>query len=125
MKTIIVVIAVAVGLQGCAMFGWRSVDSIETHKKAQDRTPLNLPDPQPLSPRVPTWIVITPENQAQVFHDLKTKNVDQVLFALTDDGYEELAITTAEQRNFIAQLRELLKKYREYYESKNKDESRK
>jgi hypothetical protein len=39
-----------------------------------------------------------------------------VLFGLTDDGYEMLAFTMAELRNFIAQQRAITTKYREYYE---------
>lgn len=123
MKSILAVI-VAVALQGCAMFGWESVKPIEIQKKAQERTPLSLPDPAPLKPRVPNWIVVTPENQAQVFNELKSQNTDQVLFALTDDGYEELATNTAEQRNFIAQLREILRRYREYYEPPKTEKSK-
>ena len=122
MKTIVVIFSAAVMLQGCAMFGWDSVSPIEIRKKAQERTQLNISDPKPLQPATPQWYVVTPENQAQVFADLKKKNIDQVLFALTDDGYEELAINTAEQRNFIAQLREILNKYKEYYEPGKKDE---
>ena len=122
MKTIVAILSATVMLQGCAMFGWESVTPIEIRKKAQERTQLNLPDPKPLKPAAPQWYVVTPENQAQVFAELKTKNMDQVLFALTDDGYEELAVNTAEQRNFIAQLRDILNKYRDYYEPKKKDE---
>lgn len=122
MKPIVAVIIVALSLQGCALLGWDSVSPIEIRKKAQERTPLNIADPNPLKPAAPQWYVVTPENQAQVFADLKAKNIDQVLFALTDDGYEELAVNTAEQRNFIAQLREILNKYKEYYEPRKKDE---
>ena len=124
MKTVIAVIAVSMSLQGCAIFGWDSITPIEVRKKAQERTPLNLVDPAPLKPRVPNWIVITPENQAQVWAELKAQNTDQVLFALTDDGYEELSINTAEQRNFIAQLRDLLRRYRDYYEPKKAEDQR-
>ena len=109
-------------LQGCALLGWKALEGIEIKKKAVDRTPLNLIDPQPLKPTAPQWRVITPENQAQVFAELKSKNIDQVLFALTDDGYEELAIDIAQIRALIAQQREIIIKYREYYEPKKKDE---
>jgi hypothetical protein len=42
-----------------------------------------------------------------------------VLFALTDDGYETLALTMAELRNFVAQQRAITRRYREYYEPNN------
>ena len=62
------------------------------------------------------WFVVTPENIDQVWAKLKEKNVDLVVFALTDDGYQELAMTMAEVRNYIATQRAIIVKYKEYYE---------
>ena len=62
------------------------------------------------------WIVVTPENAEEVWKKLKDENADLVLFAITDDGYEQLALTMAEIRNYIAQQRAVLIKYKEYYE---------
>jgi hypothetical protein len=125
MKTFITVIVASVMLQGCAMFGWDSVAPIEIRKRAQERTPLNIADPKPLKPTAPQWFVVTPENQAKVFADLKAKNIDLVLFALTDDGYEELAVDMAEIRAFVAQQREIIIKYREYYEPRKSEAEKK
>ena len=124
MKNIIAVIIAAAMLQGCALLGWKAIEGIEIKKKAVDRTPLNLADPQPLKPTAPQWRVITPENQAQVFAELKSKNIDQVLFALTDDGYEELSVDIAQIRALIAQQRDIIVKYREYYEPKKTEEKK-
>jgi hypothetical protein len=41
-----------------------------------------------------------------------------VLFALTAEGYERLAMDIARIRNFIQQQREITNKYRNYYEPK-------
>ena len=124
MKSIIAVIIAASMLQGCALMGWKAIEGIEIKKKAVDRTPLNLADPQPLKPTAPQWRVITPENQAQIFAELKSKNIDQVLFALTDDGYEELSVDIAQIRALIAQQRDIIIKYREYYEPKKTEEKK-
>jgi hypothetical protein len=62
------------------------------------------------------WILITPENAEKVWEDLRKDNVDLVLFAITDEGYEELAVSMAEIRNFISQQRAIIIKYKEYYE---------
>ena len=124
MKSIIAIIIAASMLQGCALLGWKAIEGIEIKKKAVDRTPLNLADPQPLKPTAPQWRVITPENQAQVFAELKSKNIDQVLFALTDDGYEELSVDIAQIRALIAQQRDIIVKYREYYETKKTEEKK-
>jgi len=105
-------------LQGCSLLGWKSVEPITIEKKAVERTRLNLPDPTPLKPGQLQWIVITPQNAERVWAELRSKNIDLVLFALTDDGYEELAVDMAQIRNFLAQQREIIIKYREYYEPK-------
>ena len=60
--------------------------------------------------------MITPENIDQVWARMKEKGVDLVVFALTDDGYQELAMTMAEVRNHIASQRAIIVKYKEYYE---------
>ena len=106
-------------VSGCGSFGWRSdVQPIEIQKRAVERTPLRLPDPAPVQARELEWVIITPENAPAVWQRLRDKNTDVVLFALTDDGYETLALTMAELRNFIAQQRGILLRYREYYEPK-------
>lgn len=102
------------------MFGWKSVEPIEIKTKAVERTKLNLPDPAPLKSRDIKWVIITKENAEQVFKDLESKGVDIVLFGLTDEGYEQLAMTMAELRNYIAQQRSIIIKYKEYYEPKEK-----
>jgi len=62
------------------------------------------------------WFVVTKENIDQVWKKLEEDKVDLVLFALTDDGYQELAMTIAELRNHIASQRAIIVKYKEYYE---------
>ena len=104
-------------ISGCASFGWSSsVKPIEVQTRAVERTRLNLPEPAPLTGRELNWIVVTPENVEKIFQDLRDKNADIVLFALTDEGYEQLALSMAEIRNFIASQRSIIIKYKEYYE---------
>ena len=104
-------------VSGCASFGWRSdVKPVEIQTRAVERTPLNLKTPEPFRARDMEWIIITPENAESVWKRLKESNTDVVLFAVTDDGYETLALTMAELRNIIAQQRAIILKYKEYYE---------
>ena len=112
-------------ISGCSVLGWKSdVKPIEIQTKAVERTPLNLAEPTPLKGRELDWIVITPENAEEVFKRLREKNVDVVLFAITDEGYEALSLSMAEIRNYIAQQRAIIIKYKEYYEPR-KDEPKK
>jgi outer membrane PBP1 activator LpoA protein len=113
-------------VSGCGSFGWRSdVQPVEIQKRAVERTPLRLPDPAPLQARELEWIIVTPENAEATWQRLRESNTDVVLFALTDDGYETLALTMAELRNFIAQQRGIILKYKEYYEPRPTEEPKK
>ena len=123
--TLLIAITLPLVLSGCGSFGWKGVQPVEIQKRAVERTPLNLPDPAPPRARELEWIIITPDNAAATWQRLRDANTDVVLFALTDDGYETLALTMAELRNFIAQQRGIILKYREYYEPKKADEAAK
>ena len=118
LQTLGIALLLVSSVSGCASFGLFGdrVKPLEIQTKAQERTRLNLADPAVLSAKVPQWVLITPGNAEQVFADLKARNVDLVLFALTDDGYESLSVTMEELRNHIANQRQIIIKYREYYE---------
>jgi hypothetical protein len=59
-----------------------------------------------------------------VWKKLEESNSDLVLIGLTDDGYESLAVTMAEIRNFIAEQRTIILKYKEYYEPVKREENK-
>jgi len=123
---ILTISLLSVSLTGCASFSLfgSKVKPIEIQTKAVERTRLDLPNPQPLQPRSPQWILITPQNAEEVWAKLKEQNVDLVLFGLTDNGYEELSINMAELRSFIASQRQIIIKYKEYYEPEKKEEKK-
>ena len=123
-QTLLIAITLPLVLSGCGSFGWKGVKPIEIQKRAVERTPLNLPDPALPRAREIEWIIVTPENAPAVWQRLRDANTDVVVFALTDDGYETLALTMAELRNFIAQQRGIIMKYREYYEPKSAEQSK-
>ncbi len=94
-----------------------SVKEIEIFKKEVPRAKLDLPDPE--TPRIDdlNWIIITSENADEVFAKLKEQNIDPVLFGLTDDAYETLAVNFAQIRAYMIKQKLTLDQYREYYES--------
>lgn len=98
-------------LAGCS---W--ADKVEVKKKAVERMPLNLESPQAPDLKSIKFVVITEENFKEVFEQLKQNGIDPVLFGLTDDGYEALALNFAEIRKYIILHKEVLQKYRDYYE---------
>ena len=117
-RTLLITITLPLLVSGCSFLPkWGSdVKPIEVQKKAVERTQLKLNDPAPLQAREIKWVIITPENAEEVFKKLKEQNADLVLFGLTDDGYEQLALSMAEIRNYIASQKAIIVKYREYYE---------
>ena len=114
-------------LTGCASFGnlfGERVKPVEIQTKAVERTRLDIPFPNPVTAKPIEWIIITPENAEQVWAKLKESNADIVLLGLTDNGYEQLAVTIAELRNMIAAQRQIIVKYKEYYEPEKKEEAK-
>ena len=96
-----------------------SVKQLEVFKTEVPRASLNLPDPE--TPRIDdlNWIIITSKNADVVFAKLKEQNIDPVLFGLTDDDYETLAVNFAQIRAYMIQQKITLDQYREYYESED------
>ncbi len=70
------------------------------------------------------FIIITSENAEEVFKKLKEKNIDPVLFGLTDDDYETLAKNFAQIRAYIIKQNITLEQYKEYYESQTEQKDK-
>ena len=80
--------------------------------------------PNPVVAKNIEWTIITPENAEQIWVKLKESNTDIVLIGLTDDGYEQLAVTISELRGMIAAQRQIIIKYKEYYEPTKAEEKK-
>ena len=101
-------------LNGCAGLAVKEIQSYKIEKK---REPLALDMPAPLELQDVDWIIITKENADEVFEKVKNdKNGDYALFALTDNGYEKLALNFADIRNKLAEQRQITLSYKDYYE---------
>jgi len=120
LRTLITSLLLVTSLTGCASFGFfgKREKPIEITTKAAEKTPLAIPDPDPLRLKPIGWVLVTPGNQEEVFKKLEENGTDPVIFALTADGYQQLAITIAELRNLINTQRNIIIKYKEYYEPK-------
>jgi hypothetical protein len=108
-------------LSGCASFDLfgSKVKPIEVVSKPLEKTPLNITPPEPLSIKPIEWVVVTPENVDEVFAKLKDEGKDVVILAMTSDGYQRLAITMADIRNFVNTQRNIIIQYKQYYEPKD------
>ena len=99
--------------------GCSSIKELEIFTKEVKRIPLNLDEPNPLKLGKVDWVVINKDNYEEVFKKLQEGNKDIVLFGLTDDGYEQLAINFAQVRKYIMLNRNVLMQYKKYYEGDN------
>ena len=115
----------SINLTGCAswnLFGSSgSVKPVEIISKPIEKTPLNIAQPDPLSLDPIEWSIITKDNADEVFAKLEANKDSVVLFGLTSDGYQQLSMTIAEMRTLIATQRQILIKYKEYYEPVKED----
>ena len=112
MKNIILLSLLAVFLTSCGS----SVQEIQVTTVEVSKTPLNLPNPDPLKLQDVEWIIITKENANEIFERIKSAGGEYALFAVEDTGYEKLQINFTDIRNKLADQRQLLLAYREYYE---------
>jgi len=126
LRTLITSLLLASSLTGCASFDFlgKREKPIEITTKAAEKTALAIPDPDPLRLKPIEWVLVTPGNQEEVFKKLEEKGADPVIFSLTADGYQQLAVTIAELRNLINTQRNIIIKYKEYYEPKKSEEKK-
>ena len=101
-----------------------SVKQLEVFKTEVPRAKLDLSDPETPIVTELDWIIITSDNAEEVFAKLKEKNIDPVLFGLTDDDYETLAVNFAQIRAYMIKQKITLDQYREYYESDTEEETK-
>ena len=99
-----------------------SVKEIQVSTVEVSKIPLNLPSLDPLQLQGVEWIIITKDNAMEIFEEIKSKGGEYSLFALTDTGYEKLALNFTDIRNRLAEQRKLLLSYQEYYEPEEGEE---
>lgn len=117
MIKILGIITLCMFLNGCSLVG-EKVIKVLTQEKPREN--LNLKTPTLEEMEKLRWIVITSNNAQEVFAKMKKEGLDPVLFGLTDEDYELLAKNFAQIRSTLKQTQDILERYKEYYEGKNK-----
>jgi len=113
MKNILLLGLLAVFLSSCS----ESVQEIQVTTVEVSKTPLNLPNPDTLKLQDVEWIIITKDNAMEIFEKLKAAGGEYALFAVEDTGYEKIQVNYTDIRNKLAEQKQLLLAYKEYYES--------
>jgi hypothetical protein len=114
-KTLPIVLASLFLMTGCSFLS-TPVKTIEVDAAPIERAPLTLPDVDKLTSRTVKWIIVTPDNVNEVFAKLEKDGTDLALFAITDNGYENLSLNMADIIKLIKQQQSIIAAYKNYYE---------
>jgi uncharacterized protein YceK len=109
-------ILLVITLSGCGSL-FTKEKPIEVVSKPIERAPLNLREPKLEGLTVPKWVIITPQNQTEVWTKLEEQSSKTALFGLTEEGYEDLSFLMNTLRNHIQTQKTIIQKYKEYYEA--------
>ena len=95
---------------------------IEVVTKQIEKPKLNIEQVEPLDLKPGKWIVVTKDNAEEIFTNLENEGKSIALFALNTDTYEVLSLNMEELKRYILTQKEVLIKYKEYYEPKDKED---
>jgi hypothetical protein len=111
MKIVLILLTV-VFLSGCSLFNTKP---IEVTSKPIERAPLTLPSVDQYQARNVEWLVVTPDNYQRVISELKKGSV--ALFAITPEGYENMALNASDLMKLIKQQKAVIAGFTSYYET--------
>jgi len=112
---ILMFIALLLPLAGC--FG--SEKTVKVDQTPLTRPSLIIPNVDKFNAKKVNWIIITEDNADEVFAKLKKEGKVTALFAVTENGYNAIAINTKEALRVILQQKSAIQGYKKYYISAN------
>jgi PBP1b-binding outer membrane lipoprotein LpoB len=104
-------LALALFFNGCAE------KELQIKKIPEKRLELNLSKPAQLNLNHIDFYIITEQNKDLIFKQLELSNKDKVLIGLSDEDYIKLAENMTLIQNYIIQQNNIIKSYKDYYES--------
>jgi|TARA_B110000495_G_scaffold126705_1_gene110219 hypothetical protein len=107
----------ALSLTGCSSF---LPEVTKYSSEPVERPLLVLPESEIVNMKDVDYIVVTKENVNEVWAELEASGKSIVLFALTADGYENLALNNADIIRYLSEQRAVVVAYKEYYEKADK-----
>lgn len=99
--------------------GCSTLKPTEIKRVAVERQKLALKPVSPLKMSRVRWIVLTEENQQEIFDAMKRRGKLPVLFAMTNEDYQVMSLNFADIRGYVLLTKGQLEAYKNYYE-KNK-----
>jgi hypothetical protein len=116
-ETILIGTLALFGLSGCASF-MPEVTKYST--EPVERPLLVLSESEIINMKDVDYIVVTRENVEEVWAELEASGKSIVLFALTHEGYENLALNNADIIRYLSEQKAVIIAYKEYYEKADK-----
>ena len=107
----------ALSLSGCSAF---LPEVTKYTSEPVERPLLILPESEITEMRDVDYIVVTEENIDDLWRELEAAGKPIVLFALTHEGYEALALNNADIIRYLSEQRAVVIAYKEYYEKADK-----
>lgn len=103
------------GFSGLILSGCDTPTLTEISTVPVERPQLTVPQVDPVSLREVRWVVLTEENYQDVIAQFTAVGKPFVLFALTEDGYKNLAMNLTDLKGMIEQQQVIITAYDEYY----------
>lgn len=107
---------IALSLSGCSSLP----KTVDYSAEPVERPLLILPESEIANMKEVDYLVVTEENIDEVWRELEAAGKPIVLFALTHEGYEALALNNAEVIRYLSEQKAILIAYKEYYEKADK-----
>ena len=103
-------------ISGCA-----TTSPLEVFTKEVERMPLDLQLPPVETLEQVNLIIVTSDNQEEVFAKMKEQNIDPVIFGYSDEDWELVTKNNVRMRNQIIKLRAIIEAYKAYYEPEEQE----
>jgi hypothetical protein len=97
-----------------------SVKKLEISSVAVERVPLVLPEVDKIKLESMDWYIVNKNNLDSVLAELDKKGYKQVIFGITDKGYEILTVNMAKIQQLVTQQKAIIGAYKSYYNKQEK-----
>jgi hypothetical protein len=108
---VLILLTLTISLSACS----RTPRELEYTPQPIDRPELILPVSEELRLSKIDWIIITPDNATEEFDKIKASGKPVVVYALTNSGYEALALDMSKILKKLSEQNAIIVAYEDYY----------
>ena len=115
---VLILLTLTISLSACS----RTPRELEYTPQPIDRPELILPVSEELRLSKIDWIIITPDNATEEFDKIKASGKPVVVYALTNSGYEALALDMSKILKKLSEQNAIIVAYEDYYSNGNEND---